>query len=432
MRFLRARRDRTGPARVLIIVQNLPVPSDRRVWLECQALVSAGHEVTVICPKGDGDPAYEVLDGVRIYKYRPAPATEGVTSFVFEFAYCWLRTSWLALRAYVRHGFDVMQACNPPDTYFALAALFKVFGVRFVYDQHDLCPETYQSRFAEPSPLLSRALGSLERLTYRTADHVISTNESYRAVAMARGGVEPDRVTVVRTGPDDEVMRAGDADYALRHGREHLAVYLGVMGPQDGVDVALTAIASYVRDLGRRDCHFALLGGGDEWANLRRKVTELELDDYVTMPGRVSDEVVFAHFSTADVGLSPDPHSPLNDVSTMNKTMEYLSFGMPVIAFDLPETMVSAGRAAVYVTSDEPIAFAAELADLLDDPTRRRMMGLHGRERVETELAWRHQAADYLTVYSRFSSAPAESAPGVSTVRVGARGSSDVIVRSPR
>jgi glycosyltransferase involved in cell wall biosynthesis len=392
--------------RVLIVVQNLPVPSDRRVWLECRALTAAGHEVSVICPKAPGDPTYEVLEGVHLYKYAPPPVTDSVASFVFEFAYCWLRTALLSLRALRRPGFDVLQTCNPPDTYFALAALYRPFGKRFVFDQHDLCPETYQSRFDEPSPMLLRLLQAFERWTYRLADHVIATNDSYRAVAMGRGGVPPDRVTVVRTGPDDTTMRPGVPDPELRRGRAHLAVYLGVMGPQDGVDVAIDAIDHYVHRLGRDDCHFALLGGGDCWDDLRAQVAERGLDDFVTMPGRVPDDVVFAAFATAAVGLSPDPHSPLNDVSTMNKTMEYMAFGVPVLAFDLPETIVSAGDAAVYVSDGNPASYASALADLLDDPERRRAMGIAGRQRIEDHLAWRHQAPAYLRVHTSVGGGP--------------------------
>lgn len=390
-------------ARVLIIVQNLPVPADRRVWLECQTLVAAGHGVTVICPKAPGDPTHEVLDGVHLYKYAPPPATHGVASFAYEFAYCWLRTFLLSLRALIGPGFDVIQTCNPPDIYFTLGAFYRLAGKRFVYDQHDLCPEVYLSRFERPSSALLRILRLLERLTYRVADHVIVTNESYRRVAIERGGVEPDRVTVVRTGPDDEVMKAGDPDPALRHGRDHLAVYLGVMGPQDRVDLAVASIDAYVHELGRDDCHFALLGNGDCWEDVRQQVRELGLDDHVTMPGWADTNDVRAYFSTADVGLSADPHSPLNDVSTHNKTMEYLAFGLPVVAFDLPETIESAAEAAVYVTDESPTSYAAEVADLLDDEERRRALAVAGRRRVEEVLAWRHQAPAYLGVYSAMS-----------------------------
>jgi len=387
--------------RVLIIVQNLSVPSDRRVWLECRALVGAGREVSVICPMGKGDGAYEHLEGVHIYRYPPPPPTKSTASFVYEFLYCWLRTLWLALRIRRRHGFDVIQACNPPDTFFALAWLFKPFGARFVFDQHDLCPEVYESRFEEPSRPILRALRLLERLTYLTADEVISTNESYREVALRRGHKAPEHVTVVRTGPDTSVLEAGPPEPSLRRGRAHLCCYLGVMGPQDGVDLAIRAAHCYVRTLGREDCTFVMMGGGDSYHDLVELVGELGMEDYVFLPGRVSDADLFAHLSTADLGLSSDPLNPLNDVSTMNKTMEYMAFGLPVVAFDLKETKVSAGDAARYVPPNDVEAYAGAIAELLDDPPRRAAMGRAGRERAETVLDWSRQAPAYLDVYRR-------------------------------
>lgn len=390
---------RADPRSVLVVVQNLPLPGDRRVWLECQALRDAGYRVAAVTPMAPGDPPYAEVDGIHLYKYPPAPATDGVASFVVEFAYAWLRTLRLAWRVWRERGFGVLQACNPPDTYWLLALIFRPFGVRFVFDQHDLCPEVYDSRFARPSPLLRQGLLLLERATYRCADRVIATNESYRRTALTRGRVAPARVTVVRTGPDSRRMRPGPQRPELRRGREHLAVYIGVMGPQDGVDVLVRAVADYVHRLGRRDCHFAILGAGDCWDDLVALVAELGIDDVVTMPGRVSDEDLFAHLSTASVGLSPDPPSPLNDVSTMNKTMEYLAFALPVVAFDLAETRVSAGESACYVAGSDPAAYAEAVAALLDDPDRREVMGRAGRERVEAVLDWRHQAPAYVGVF---------------------------------
>jgi glycosyltransferase involved in cell wall biosynthesis len=387
--------------RVLIIVQNLPVPTDRRVWLECQALVGAGYRVSVVCPKGPGDPSYQLLEGVHLHKYEPPPPTTGVASFAYEFASCWAKTARLVLRAARREGFDVIQTCNPPDTYFALAWPFKLLGRPFVFDQHDLCPEVYLSRFDRPSPVLWRGLRVLEWLTYRTADHVIATNDSYRDVATGRGGKRPDQVTVVRTGPDPDRLRPAPPSPALRRGRRFLCCYLGVMGPQDGVDLAVRAADVLVHQLGRTDCHFALIGNGDCYDDLRALVGELGLEDFVTMPGRAPDEVVFDYFSTADVGLSPDPPGPLNDVSTMNKTMEYMAFELPVVAFDLKETRVSAGDAGVYVPGRDVTAFARAISDLLDDPDRRARMGAFGRRRVEEALAWRHQVGAYVAVYDR-------------------------------
>jgi glycosyltransferase involved in cell wall biosynthesis len=389
--------------RVLIIVQNLPVPLDRRVWLECQTLVAAGYGVAVICPKGPGDPSYEQLDGVHLYKYSPPPLSTGLFAYLYEFVYCWLVTAWLALRVFLRHGFDAIQACNPPDTFFALALGFKLLGTRFVYDQHDLCPEVYLSRFARPSRLLLGGLHALERATYLTANHVITVNESYRAIALARGRRPPESVTVVRTGPDVR-MRAGIPQPELKRGRAFLACYVGVMGPQDGVDLLLKAVHSFIFRLDRRDCQFTLIGFGDCYQDLRAMSHRLQLDDWVTFAGRIDgskDSRLAAYLSTADIGLCPDPKNPLNDISTMNKTLEYMAFGLPVLAFDLKETRTSAGGAAHYVRDNDVEAFAEALATLLDAPERRAEMGRLGRERVENALAWDHQTSQYVSVYER-------------------------------
>jgi len=385
--------------RVLIVVQNLSVPMDRRVWLECAALRDAGLGVSVICPRNPGEAADETLEGVRIRRYRPAPPARGPAGFVLEFVWCWLLTAWLSVRCARAEGFDVLQACNPPDTYFALGALWKLAGKRFVFDQHDLCPEVYRSRFPGGSRALETGLRLLERATYRVADHVIATNDSYRAVALRRGRLPAASVTVVRTGPDPQRLRRTEADPSWRNGRAHLLAYLGVMGPQDGVDLALEAMDRIVHTHGRDDVQLVLVGGGDCFDDLRALAHRLGLDDHVTFTGRVPDERVFSVLSSADLGLSPDPLNPLNDVSTMNKTMEYMAFGLPVVAFDLTETRVSAADAAVYVPPNDVDAYAKAILDLLDDPERRDAMGRLGRRRVEDELAWEHQAPRYVEVY---------------------------------
>lgn len=385
--------------RVLIIVQNLPVPLDRRVWMECQALVAAGYGVSVICPKGPGDPSFQELDGVRIHKYAPPRPVRGLAGYAWEFTYCWIRTARLAWRVARREGFDALQACNPPDTYFALAAPFKLAGRKFVFDQHDLNPELYRSRFERPSRVLVGALRSLERLSYSTADHVISTNDSYRSIAMGRGGKRPVDVTVVRSGPDARIMRRGDPRPELRRGREHLLVYLGIMGPQDGVDLALRAVDELVHRRGRDDVHAAFLGFGDCYDDLVALSRDLGLDDYVTLTGRADMTMISEYLSTATLGLDPDPKNPLNDLSTMNKVMEYMAFEVPTVAFDLTETRVSAGDAAAYAEPDDVDAFADEVERLLDDPAARARMGVAGRRRVEEVLAWEHQAGAYVDVF---------------------------------
>jgi glycosyltransferase involved in cell wall biosynthesis len=393
----------------LVIVQNLPVPLDRRVWLECRALRAAGYDVSVICPKGPGDPGREVIDGVRIYKYKPPPQASGVLGYLLEFVYCWLRTAFLSRAVWKRQHFDVIQACNPPDTYWALARLWRRKGVRFVFDQHDLNPELFLSRFGEPRGRIARAqydgLLWLESMTYRTADHVISTNESYRRIAMTRGGMEGDQVTVVRSGPDTRVMRpvqpTGDAP------RRHSLVYLGIMNPQDGVDLVLDVMDELVHRRGRTDVEATLLGFGDCYDELRRQCTRLGLDDVVTFTGRADAGMIAEHLSRATIGVCPDLKTPLNDVSTMNKTMEYMAYALPSVSFDLVETRVSGADSCLYVPSGEVTAFADAVEQLLDDPLQRLDMARKARARVCAHLDWRAQSDAYVGVYDGLFDIPA-------------------------
>jgi glycosyltransferase involved in cell wall biosynthesis len=391
-------------SRVLIIVQNLPVPFDRRVWLECQALVSAGYRVAVVCPKGKGDPAYEVIDTVELYKYKPYAPGGSKVSFVAEYAYSFLVTAWHTLKARRKGRFAVIQACNPPDIFWPIGLAFRLAEkTRFVFDHHDLCPELFQSRFAGGPALPYRGLRWLERTTHRTADHVISTNESYRDIAITRSGKAPADVTVVRTGPDPERLKRGDVDPEQRRGRKFLAAYIGVMGPQDGVDIVVRAADIIVREFGRNDIAFTLIGSGDSFNELVALRDELGLAGHVEFTGRAPDELVTRILSTADVGLSPDPKNPLNDVSTMNKTMEYMAFELPVVAFDLRETRVSAGDAAVYATPNDVHEYAKAIVELVDDAPRRADLGKLGRARVENDLAWSHQERAYLNVYEKLT-----------------------------
>jgi glycosyltransferase involved in cell wall biosynthesis len=407
--------DRARRPRVLVVVQNLPVPFDRRVWLECRALTGAGYDVAVVCPKGPGDPGYAVVDGVALYKYRPYSPGGSKAGFVAEYVWSFLATAVLAFRARRAGRFTVLQACNPPDVFWPLARLLRrLDGTLFVFDHHDLSPELYESRFGDRASLPYRGLRWLERTTHRSADHVVATNDSYRQVALTRSGKASADVTVVRTGPDPERCSPVPPDPGLRRGRRHLVAYLGVMGPQDGVDVVVRAAGLIVHTWGRDDVAFTLVGGGDCLDALVALRDSLGLGDHVHFTGRVPDAEVARVLSTAEVGLSPDPKNPLNDVSTMNKTMEYMAFGLPVVAFDLVETRVSAADAAVYV---EPAAgvegYARALLTLLDDPDRRAAMGASGRKRVRDELAWEHQEQRYLAVYAGLlARAPATTGTG--------------------
>ena len=398
----------TAP-RVLIIVQNLPVPFDRRVWLECQALVGSGYDVTVVCPKGPNDPPYEVIDGVTIHKYRPYSPGGSKIGFVAEYAYSFLATLRLVLRARRQGKFQVLQACNPPDIFWPIGMLLRrIDGCRFVFDHHDLCPELYQSRFPDAAGLPYKGLRFLERTTHRRADHVIATNDSYRRVAITRSGKPTDDVTVVRTGPDPDKLRRGPVDESCRRGHRYLIAYIGVMGPQDGVDLVVRAADEVINKHGRDDIGFTLIGSGDSYDEVVALRDELGLGDHVEFTGRVPDETVLRVMSTADVGLSPDPKNPLNDVSTMNKTMEYMAFELPVVAFDLQETRVSAGDAAVYVEPNDVEKYGRAIVELVDDEARRRWMGRFGRDRVERVLAWEHQQKAYLAVYDRLTGRDAE------------------------
>jgi glycosyltransferase involved in cell wall biosynthesis len=402
--------------RVLIIVQNLPVPFDRRVWLECKALVAAGYDVSVVCPKGKNDPAYEVIDTVRLYKYRPYAPGGSKASFIAEYVYSFLSTAWKTLLARRRGRFAVMQACNPPDIFWPIGiALRLADGTKFVFDHHDLCPELFQSRFPNGPRLPYRGLLALERRTHRTADHVISTNDSYRDIAIRRSGRAPADVTVVRTGPDPKKLSRGPRDPAQKRGRRFLAAYIGVMGPQDGVDIVVRAADIVIHDMGRDDIAFTLIGAGDCFDELVALRDELKLGDHVEFTGRAPDELVKKILSTADVGLSPDPKNPLNDVSTMNKTMEYMSFELPVVAFDLRETRVSAAAAAVYVTPNDVGEYAKAIVDLMDDEDTRARLAKIGRARVEDELAWPHQERAYVGVYDRLTGRGSAGTAGAGT-----------------
>ena len=382
----------------LILVENLSVPFDRRVWQESLALRDAGWQVHVICPQGtarDTEP-YVELDGVHIHRYPLTAAVGGPLGFVKEYGSALWHTWRLARKV---GPVDVVHACNPPDLFFLLARRFKRRGAKFIFDQHDLVPELYLSRFDRGEDALYRAVCWLERRTYQAADVVIATNESYRAAALSRGGKRPDEVFVVRSAPAVHRFRAVPPDPSVRRGKPHLLCYLGVMGPQDGVDYALRSLAKLRDELGRTDWHAVFIGGGDTFPAMQALAGELGLSDSVEFTGRIPDEDLLRYLSTADVCLSPDPLNPLNDVSTMNKIMEYMAMARPIVSFDLREARVSAGDAAVYAPANDESQFAKLIARLLDDPEERRRMGEIGQARVSGPLSWEHSRIALLAAY---------------------------------
>jgi glycosyltransferase involved in cell wall biosynthesis len=396
--------------RVLHLSENLPLPFDRRVWMELNALRAGGFEVSAICPMGESWTApYEVIDGIHVWRYPAPPPARGSLSYAWEFLYCWLQTLWLSLRVHARRGFDIIHAANPPDTFWAIALLYKPFGKRYVFDHHDLCPELYVARFGpgHEKSLLYRGLQLLERAQFRTADLVISTNESYREVAIGRGRKPQDRVVVVRSGPSrDRFATVRPVEESLKRGRRYLVAYLGVMAPQDGVDHLLRAAHHLVHGEGRSDISFTLIGAGDSFDDLKAMSHELELDPYVEFTGRVHDEEVERILATADVCVCPDPLNPLNDVSTMNKVLEYMACGRPIVAYDLREHRYSAGDGAVYAKPNDEADLARQTALLLDDPERRRRMGAYNRKRFLEQMAWEYSAGELLRAYDLLCERP--------------------------
>jgi glycosyltransferase involved in cell wall biosynthesis len=390
--------------RVLIIVENLTVPFDRRVWLEARALTSAGYQVSVICPKGENyTKSFEVLEDIYIYRYPTPPPTKGTASYIWEFIYCWFATAWLSLRIHFGRGFDIIHACNPPDTFFALARCYKLFGKKFVYDQHDLCPELFLARFAKPRAWMHKALLMLEKWTYDTANIVLSTNESYRKTAIGRGKVQPEDVVVVRSAPDIKRFSPVDPIEELKRGKDHIVSYLGVMAPQDGVDYFIRAIDHIVHTLKRDDVHFVLIGSGDSFQELRELTTSLGLDRCVEFTGRIPDRDVERYLSTASVCVSPDPKNDLNDLSTMNKILEYMALGRPIVAFDLKETKFSAGDGALYAESNDFRDFGDKIVELLNDEPRRAEMGERNMRRLREKLSWYNSCVCLLEAYKKLN-----------------------------
>ncbi len=383
---------------VCIIVENLPVPIDRRVWQEARTLRDAGYRVAVICPKGSGfQKSRETLEGIEIYRYWLWEAS-GPLGYLLEYSWALTAQFLFALRVYVRTRFRVLQACNPPDTIFVIGLFFKLFGVRFIFDHHDLNPELYEAKFQRRG-FGYRLVCWAERLTFRTADVSIATNESYREVALTRGGMSRERTFVVRSCPDLARIRIRPPQPELKQGRRHLVVYLGVMGHQDGLDLLLESIAFLTKLRNCEDTLFVLIGAGPELPRLKVLASRRGLDALVKFTGRLPDEDVAAYFSNAAFGVAPDRATPMNDKSTMNKILEYMAYGLPVVLYDLTEGRRSAGDAALYARNDDPEDFAFKLQMLLGSESLRAELGARARKRIEEKLNWENEKHALLEAY---------------------------------
>jgi glycosyltransferase involved in cell wall biosynthesis len=393
--------------RVLIIVQNLPVPFDRRVWQEATALKAHGYEVAVICPATRGYTArYECLEGIHIHRHPLPLEAKGAWGYVLEYASSLFWELVLSLKVLRRHGFDAIHACNPPDNMFLIGALYKLFaGKRFLFDHHDINPELYEAKFGRRG-LLCWLVRLSERLTFLTADVSIATNESYRRIAIERGGMPPAKVFVVRSGPSLERLRILPPVPQLKRGRKYLVGYVGVMGAQEGIPYLIEAARRIVREMGREDVHFMLVGGGPALEEMRQRTRDLGLDSYVEFLGRVPDDMLLQVLNTADVCVNCDEVNPMNDKSTMNKIMEYMALAKPIVQFELTEGRFSAREASLYARPNDARDFAGKIMTLLDDPGRRDRMGRFGRDRVERQLAWQYEVPKLLAAYDTLFALP--------------------------
>ena len=387
--------------KILIIVENLPVPFDTRVWKEAASLHANGYDVTVLCPRGKGyTRKHEIIDEIHIYRH-PMPK-EGDSPFGYlyeygsalfwEFLYAW----WI----FLRHGFHVIQGCNPPDDIFLVALPFKILGVKYIFDHHDANPELYLSKFDRKDAFYKVQVG-LEKMTYRFSDVVMATNNSYRELAITRGKLSPEDVFVVRNGPDTRTFKAVAPRPELKYGKRYLVGYVGNMSTQEGLDILLDS-ALYIRDLGRHDVHFTCVGGGPGLGKLQQAVRDKGLQDTVNFTGRISDQELLDILSTADVCVNPDKPCEMNDISTMIKIMEYMALGKPIVQFDLKEGRFSAMDASLYAHNASGAEdFAAKILCLLEDCATRTRMGEFGRRRVEEVLAWDHSVPNLLAAYQR-------------------------------
>ena len=387
---------------VLILVENLPSPFDRRVWQEATTLKANGYGVSIICPTGQGcEKHYEEIDGIHIYRYDLPIEAEGARGYAVEYSAALWRTFRLAWKVRREQGFDAIHACNPPDLLFLIGGFFKLFfRTRFLFDHHDINPELYEAKFGRRD-FFWKLMVRLERWTFRTADVSIATNESYRNIAIERGGMDPTLVFVVRSGPKLDRLRLVPPVEALKRGRKYLVGYVGVMGKQEGIDLLLMAAHHIVREMRRDDVHFGLVGGGTSLDEMKKFALELGISEFVTFTGRVPDQELLEMLNTADVCVNPDVANEMNDKSTMNKIMEYMALGKSIVQFDLAEGRFSAGEASLYAAKNDPADMAIKIVNLLDDPQLRRRMGEYGRNRVVNELEWKFEEPKLLAAYER-------------------------------
>lgn len=384
---------------ILIIVENLPVPFDRRVWQEASTLRDNGASVSIICPQMKGyTTAYEQLEGIDIYRHPLPVEARGAWGYLLEYSAALFWEFTLSWKIYFRKKFHVIHGCNPPDLIFIVALFFKLFGVKYVFDHHDINPELFIAKYNKKG-ILYKLMVLLERLTFRTANYSIATNESYKEIAIKRGGMNPDKVQVVRSGPKLDRLKIVPPDEQYRKGRAFLVGYVGVIGQQEGLDLLLQSIGYIIKQ--RQDIQFAILGGGSDLEVLKAESTRMGLNDFVDFYGRVPDDLLVKVLNTADVCVNPDKPTEMNNLSTMNKIMEYMALRKPIVQFDLKEGRFSAQNASLYADCNNTEDFAQKIMLLLDDPEKMKTMGDYGYKRVVNELSWDYESIKLKNFYER-------------------------------
>ena len=387
--------------KILIIVENLPVPFDTRVWQEATTLAANGYTVSVICPTGKGyDKEEETLEGVHIFRHKLPPEGNGAVGYAREYGSALRAELRLAKKIYKEIGFDVIHGCNPPDDIYLVASFFKKYGVRYVFDHHDICPELFEAKFGNTKSLLYKSQVWLERQTYRHCTFAFVTNESYRKIAIERDKMPPEKVIVLRSGPRLERMRILPPDPSIRRGYPYMVGYVGVIGQQEGIEYILQA-AQYTKQH-ENNVFWGIVGGGPHWEALKKQASDMGLDDCVEFTGRVDDETMLRYLNTADVCVNSDTYNAMNDKSTMNKVLEYMALGKPIVQFDLTEGRFSAQEASLYAKRNDAVDMAQKIQELLQDPEKRAHMGEYGRNRILNELSWEKTSKALLEGYEKF------------------------------
>lgn len=387
--------------KILIIVENLPVPFDTRVWQEATTLAANGYTVSVICPTGKGyDKEEETLEGVHIFRHKLPPEGNGAVGYAREYGSALRAELRLAKKIYKEIGFDVIHGCNPPDDIYLVASFFKKYGVRYVFDHHDICPELFEAKFGNTKSLLYKSQVWLERQTYRHCTFAFVTNESYRKIAIERDKMPPEKVIVLRSGPRLERMRILPPDPSIRRGYPYMVGYVGVIGQQEGIEYILQA-AQYTKQH-ENNVFWGIVGGGPHWEALKKQASDMGLDDCVEFTGRVDDETMLRYLNTADVCVNSDTYNAMNDKSTMNKVLEYMALGKPIVQFDLTEGRFSAQEASLYAKRNDAVDMAQKIQELLQDPEKRAHMGAYGCNRILNELSWEKTSKALLEGYEKF------------------------------